>query len=313
VDGATVEQSPRPLNQTDRRFETRDDENGFICILGFRLVVQDLSKTLRAILTQPGLPAPLGNSLIVFDRPADSFNPLQTTVDLFLYDMRENLDLRSNEIAIDKSGTQYVTHPAPLRLACSYLVTAWPVGGADLALQEHQLLSQVLQALAKFPTIPPGFLQGSLTSQVPPLPMVALHPDALKNLSEFWTSLGNKLRASLTLTVTISMPVFDDIADFPVTTHTTNTTSLPGTDSESWIQIGGQVFDQSNAGVAGALVDLTDAGLRALTDTAGRFTFERVSVGAHNLQVVAAGFQPNTKALVVPGRPEDYEVTLTPL
>jgi hypothetical protein len=29
--------------------------------------------------------------------------------------------------------------------------------------------------------------------------------------------------------------------------------------------------------------------------------------------VVAAGFQPLTRPLTVPGRPEDYELTLTPL
>ena len=78
-------------------------------------MVQDLSLTLRSILTQPGPPPPLASAQIVFDRPSDPFTPSQTTVDMFLYDLRENLEQRSNELSIDKIGTQSITHKAPLR------------------------------------------------------------------------------------------------------------------------------------------------------------------------------------------------------
>ena len=216
-------------------------------------MIQDLSRTLQTILSQPGLPAPLSNALIAFDRPEESFHPLQTTVDLFLYDLRENLELRSNELTITRSGNQAVTHKAPLRLACSYMATAWPVGGMEPALQEQQLLSQVFQALGRFPTIPSTFLQGALVGQEPPLPMVALHPDALKNLAEFWSSLGNTLRLSLTLTVTISVPLFDDLTDFLVTTTTAGVSAGKGS-GDTWLQFGGQVFDNLANALPGALV-----------------------------------------------------------
>ncbi len=275
-------------------------------------MIQDLSRTLQTILTQPSLPPPLRNALIAFDRPEQSFHPMQTTVDLFLYDLRENLELRSNELTIDKTDTQAVTHKAPMRLACSYLATAWPVGGADPALQEQLLLSQVLQALARFPTIPETFLQGSLVGQDPPLPMVALHPDALKNLAEFWASLGNTLRASLTITVTISVPVFDDLTDFLVTT-TTSTTAPGNAPADQWLHFGGRVFDGAANGVPGALVDLLDAGLRTRSDDDGRFVFSGVLAGSHTLRVVATGFRPLTQTVAVPGAPGDFLVTLTPL
>jgi hypothetical protein len=275
-------------------------------------MIQDLSRTLQAILSQPGLPAPLKNALISFDRPEETFKPMQTTVDLFLYDLRENLELRSNELSIDKSNTQSVTHKAPMRLACSYLATAWPVGGADPAFQEQQLLSQVLQALARFPTIPGTFLQGSLVGQEPPLPMVALHPDALKNLAEFWTSLGNTLRASLTITVTISVPVFDDVIDYLVTTSNTSAASGNGA-ADQWLQFGGRVLDGAGDGVPGALADLLDAGLRTRSGDDGRFVFSGVQAGSHTLRIVASGFQPLIEKVVVPGHPGDFPVTLTPL
>jgi hypothetical protein len=275
-------------------------------------MIQDLSRTLQTILSQPGLPAPLSNALIAFDRPEESFHPLQTTVDLFLYDLRENLELRSNELTITKSGNRAVTHKAPLRLACSYMATAWPVGGMEPALQEQQLLSQVFQALGRFPTIPSTFLQGALVGQEPPLPMVALHPDALKNLAEFWSSLGNTLRLSLTLTVTISVPLFDDLTDFLVTTTTAGVSAGKGT-SDTWLQFGGQVFDNLANALPGALVDLLDAGLRTRTGNSGVFVFSGVQAGSHTLRVVATGFQPLTQVVTVPGLPENFQVTLTPL
>jgi hypothetical protein len=95
-----------------------------------------------------------------------------------------------------------------LPLACTYLVTAWPVGGPELALQEQRLLSETLQILTRYRTIPAQFLQGSLAGRLPLPQMLVLHPDALKNASEFWTSLGNKLRPSLSVTVTLDIPSF---------------------------------------------------------------------------------------------------------
>ncbi|MBZ5529865.1 MAG: Pvc16 family protein [Acidobacteriia bacterium] len=279
-------------------------------------MIDTLSQTLRAILQDPALAADfpeLSAADIVFDRPTDPFAIKRTTVDLFLYDLREDLDLRSNEPIIERTNGQAIVHAPPLRLACSYLVTAWPLGGLDLALQEHRLLGQVLRVLSRYPTIPASFLQGDLVGQEPPLPMVALHPDALKNLSEFWTSVGNKLRASLTITVTIGVPVFADVTKSLVTTATSSV-AQGQENPENWMQIGGNVKSNLGARVSGALVDLLDLGQRTTTDEDGHFVFSHVDVGVHTLRVVATGFQPflNT-VLQVPGRPGDYDVSLTPL
>jgi hypothetical protein len=279
-------------------------------------MIDDLSQTLKAVLHDPTFATQfpeLHGADIVFDRPTDPFTPTNTTVDVFLYDLRENLELRSNEPTTSRVGNQTVTHPAELRLACSYLVTAWPVGGADLALQEQKLLAQVLRVLSRYPTIPGSFLQGTLVGQDPPLPMVALHPDALKNLAEFWSSLGSKLKASLTVTVTISVPVFVDVTDFVVTTH--STIYAPGftAPTETLIQFGGRVIDNNANAVAGALVDLLDMELRETTDQAGQFDFDNVPAGVHNVRAIATGFKPLVQSVTVPGLPDEYVLQLTPL
>jgi hypothetical protein len=160
-------------------------------------VIRDLSLTLRAMLTQQRLPADLAAAQIAFDRPGETFTPGQTTLDLFLYDIRENLELRNAEPVIERINGQAVRHPPPMRVACTYLVTAWPVGGSELPLQEHRLLGQTLQVLARYPTIPASFLQDSLRGQQPPLPLLTSQTDGLKEPAEFWSALGGRLRPSL--------------------------------------------------------------------------------------------------------------------
>ncbi len=279
-------------------------------------MIDDLSRTLKAVLLDPSFAVAfpeLNGAEIVFERPLDPFNPASTTVDAFLYDLRENQELRLNEVTTSRVGDQIVTHPAALRLACSYLVTAWPVGGTDLPLQEHKLLTQVLCVLSRYPILPQSFLQGKLVGQDPPLPMVTLHPDALKNLAEFWSSLGSKLKPSLTVTITISVPVYADLTDYMVTTH--NTSYAPGFGStlETLIQFGGRVLDTASHPVPDALVQILDMGLQETADSSGQFNFANVTAGTHNLRVAATGFQLQSQTVTVPGLPSDYVIQLAPL
>jgi hypothetical protein len=274
-------------------------------------MIQDLSQTLRAILTQSGLPSDLSAAQIVFDRPGDTFNPSQTAIDLFLYDLRENLELRANDSTLTHANGQVTIVPPPLRLACTYLVTAWPVGPGELALREHQLLGEVLQVLSRYPTIPAGFLQGSMVGQDPPLPMIALHPEALNNVAEFWTSLGSKLRASLCLTVTISVPVFAATTAREAISIQTGLQEIgvPATRAAA-VVIAGTVTS-AGAPVAAATVTLVELGLTATTDAAGHFHLGPMVAGNYTLSVLS-GTTTRTKTIVVPAAAgSNYDVQLS--
>jgi hypothetical protein len=279
-------------------------------------MIDDLSRTLKAVLLDPTFATAfpeLHNADIVFDRPLDPFTPTKTTVDLFLYDLRENLNLRLNEpTTTTRVGDQIVTQPAAMRLACSYLVTAWPVGGTDLALQEQRLLAQVLRVLSHYPIVPANFLQGTLVGQDPLLPMVTLHPDALVNIAEFWSSLGSKLKSSVIATVTISVPIYSDVTDYVVTAKTIQ--YQPGTSApvEPLVAFGGMVVDGAANAVAGALIDILDAGLRQTTDDNGQFVFDQVLPGVHQIRAAAVGFKPQVQPITVPGS-RDYVIALAPL
>jgi hypothetical protein len=275
-----------------------------------------LDKTIEKILDDDGAPAELKAAQVSFITPDKNFTPAQATVNLFLYEVKENRELRDPTPIIEKIGSVFIRKEPPLRVDCCYIVTAWSdpnaTGEARVA-EEHLLLAQALLWLSRFPTIPADKLQGSLANQLYPPPTMVAQMDPNKNAGDFWFALGIAPRPAFYLVVTIAMDLNLTIEGPLVTTRSTNIETGLGTDEEQWVQIGGRVATAGGAGIADALVDVLDAGVRARSDADGRYSFVRVPLGAHNIRVVATGFQPKTQPLTVPGKPEDYDVILTPL
>src|SRR5690606_29327792 len=68
------------------------------------------------------------------------------SLNLFLYDVRENWELRSNEVQIAQQNGTFTGQRPPARVDCSYLITAWsPEKGPSGIAAEHRLLGQVMQ------------------------------------------------------------------------------------------------------------------------------------------------------------------------
>ena len=176
-------------------------------------MIHDLDRTLHELLKRE-LPRALAQQVAIsFDPPDNQFPPQAVTLpafDLFLYDVRENHDLRSNEWSTRReiSGTAQRSMP-PVRIDCSYLITAWPSESApNRAEDEHRLLGEVMTALLRYPKLPLDVLQGSLNTQELPLPTAVLQPGHLQSLGEFWQALGGKPKAALNYTVTIAVQPF---------------------------------------------------------------------------------------------------------
>ena len=280
-------------------------------------MIRDLGETLEQLVTTelPGVQVELV-------RPSEPYNPAQglTTVNLFLYDIRENLELRSNEPLVQRNNNQATITRPPLRVACSYLVTAWPDGNTDLALREHRLLSDVLRTFARFPTIPPQFLQGSLAGQEPPLPSMIASGDGLQNPAEFWTAIGNRLKAAFVLTVTIGMDIFAP-QQVPTVISARAATALaaegpggelaevPGTREEAF-RIGGAVTDAASQPVAGATVRVVETGVEAKTDADGKYNLGTLPAGAYTLRVTAGPVTQDFNRTVPAAPGNDFDLQL---
>jgi hypothetical protein len=169
----------------------------------------DLDSTLASLLTRELSRTVSDKVTISFATPDGQFPPASISlpaVNLFLYDLQENSDLRDRApLVARKTNGSVSSTPAPLRVDCYYLVTAWAPAGADSHQREHQLLGDAMKALIRYREIPPQVLQGSMQQQPYPLRAVVLKAGPMQGRGEFWQALGGKPRAAFNYAVTIGV------------------------------------------------------------------------------------------------------------
>ena len=283
-------------------------------------MISDLADALKAILSANGLPTEVVNADISFDRPSDTYNPPTTTINLFLYDIRENADLRSNEPVIERQGGIATIHRPPVRVACSYLVTAWigaEATGEEAILRQHELLGEVLRVFAGMPTIPPERLTGALASQPYPIPLAVLQTDLVRNPAEFWSALGGKLRPSFTLTATLALEALSTPVTAPeVSTKKVVIRDTTGGTEELLYEIGGTVRSaETGAPLSEAEVTIPALGRRTLTDADGRYTFGGLAAEGIAVEAARSGYTTVTVSFQVPGTSStvfDIDLPATP-
>jgi len=165
-------------------------------------VIQELDDSLRTLVRRDALNG--AKVEISFDAPTKEWAARRNTptVDLYLYDIREDLERR--QVAwepVHDLEARRVTErrPPSRRFRLSYLLTAWTQRAED----EHRLLSALLSCFVRNETMPVDLLTGSLTTL--PLPVylaIALPPPEDRSISDVWSALGGELKASLDLVVT---------------------------------------------------------------------------------------------------------------
>jgi hypothetical protein len=140
---------------------------------------------------------------IAFDAPTKDWAARQNTptVDVYLYDIREEPNLRHIGTGDVRNGNGIVTARVvpPRYFKLSYLVTAWTQRPED----EHRLLSSVLGCFVRYDVLPADVLDGFLADQKLPVGVtVGMPPPQDRSLSDVWSALGGELKPSLDLVVT---------------------------------------------------------------------------------------------------------------
>ena len=191
------------------------------------------------------------SNLVVGGNPANALN-------IYLVDLRENRKLRSNERIRSVENGIVSEEPAPSRLDCHYLISAWspaaPGPAVEPALDEHALLYQAVAALMRNAPLNPVsvYPAGSLPLNAWPvafrdvdLPAVVLPVEGFNKLAEFWSSMGQGAlwRPAIYLIVTLPIALAIEIAGPMVTTTITEYRIKDRPETvEVWIQIGGHVL-----------------------------------------------------------------------
>ena len=273
----------------------------------------DLDEALRTLLRRELERHGFEGVEIAFDAPATDWSAKLTnpTVNLFLYDLRENIaqaDTTPRDIRVN--GHTF-TAPPPLRLEVTYSVTAWTKAVED----EHRLLSQVLAILFSHVQLPADLLEGRLAaaSQLRAIETEVGRPKEEK--ADFWTSIGGQYKASIDFVVHTQIASGAAFVRGPeVRTQTVRTriSDGPARTMTEFHRIAGTVTDADGQPVADAWVAVPSAGLWTATGRDGRFRFDRIQPGSHSVIARTATGGEAQAALDVPAGTVDLTIGAKP-
>ena len=297
-----------------------------------RDVIQSRVPALAGSLTQIG-----------FEPPNDDWKQAvvaagEERLNVYLHDVRENRKLRTNQTRETVEGGWTHEEPAPARLDCRYLVTAWSPATAmppmvEPTLDEHRLLADVAEVLLRYRELDlaevyePGwtFPSGNSLASFPLLagqsmPVEVAVPDGGPNLAEFWSTMKTPARPALHVTVTVPVFLLRSERDFPMVTTVAADLAPLGGDGEAdrLHALGGQVMRTLPGGalepVPRAWVELQGVSpldfvaRRLVSDGEGRFVFQRLRAGSYQLRAVAPGIGEIPRQVDLPSETGEYDL-----
>lgn len=163
------------------------------------MVISEVDAALRALIERHAVDP--GEVDVVFDAPTKDWASRRNapTVDVYLYDIREDLRRRERGLVNEYEGNRVLKrHLPPRYFKLSYLVAAWTQRPED----EHRLLSALLACFLLHESLPAEVLTGSLADLGLPVPVsVALPPPEDRSFADVWTALGGELKPSLDVVV----------------------------------------------------------------------------------------------------------------
>jgi hypothetical protein len=163
-------------------------------------VIPEVDHALKTLIERDAIDA--NEVEVTFDAPTKDWVSRRNspTVDVYLYDIREDLRRRARGWLEEKDENHQRTRRKPPRhFKLSYLVAAWTARPED----EHRLLSSLLACFLRFEALPPAVLTGSLAEMGLPVPVtIALPPPEDRSFADVWTALGGELKPSIDLVVT---------------------------------------------------------------------------------------------------------------
>jgi hypothetical protein len=281
----------------------------------------DLDETIRQLLIAE-MPVKNGEIEISFDQPKREWSARQSkpTLNLFLYDVRENNTLRHHQWEqLHGNGNDGKAHlkRTPFRVDCTYMLTTW----ASVPEDEHLLLMRSMLALFRFPILPEDRLVGNLRNQPFEIQAFLARHDRLTNPAEVWSALDNEIRPSIPYIITLALDPWQEITSPIVRTRTLVTgqaTEIPsGTrlsdDTRAEMhRIDGKIIQagREHTPVSGVEVAIKGTGLFTKTDPEGRFSLGSVPPGQYILVAWSSRGKPKEKKISIPEKEGNYDMEI---
>lgn len=283
-------------------------------------MLHELDEALKQLLmkAKDEIPGLLEIAEVSFATPDDTFAPDEPLINLFLLDIMENTELRNLQPVREQIGGVVISRAPPLRVDCTYLVTAWSnANGEEQSRLEHRLLGEALLWFSRTDEIPPTMLEGSLKQSAYPPGLSITQAQGDRQAGQFWSALRIAPRAAFFLTVTLAMDVQRVLGDVRPLGDIILRTGLRAADGHAATPpedaavthiIGGRVmFTAAGSGeeaepqpVAGARVTVQPGGHQIITDANGMYILGPLPEDTYHLTVSAAGFDDGVRDVQLP-------------
>lgn len=272
------------------------------------MVLPDIHSSLRRLISDYGGISPLEVD-IRFEAPTKEWITRLTrpTINLFLFDLHENTELRQNNFETTRANGQGIRRLPPRRINLQYMVSALTTEVDDA----HRLLWRTLVTLLKYPELPLELLPDDVVHLQTPLTARVTEPEDGTKLLSIWGSLGADPRPALSYIVTVPLDIELAIQSPLTLTRRTSYINVDAPDGtpDMRIDISGVVRGRDAEPLAGVQVVVEGGSPTAgITDGDGWFALRRVPTGTVRLRASRDDGTHTTVTVEVPGT--SYDIVL---
>lgn len=272
-------------------------------------MLPDLHAAMRRLFHERGN-IPPGEVDVRFEAPTRDWTAslVRPTLSMFLFEVQENLELRSTNFQMRTEGSRSYRKADPRLFDFRFLVSVLSSEVED----EHALLWRGLAVLLRHSQLPEEVMPEGLreaTDGVGVLCRLDPPDEGAAKLGDVWSALEVPPRPALSCVVTLPVDV-ETVFEAPLVLTRTARYRRGFTDDpvELGFHIGGTVRDKAGEPVAGVLVGLEGSTQEIVTDEGGRFVLASVPRGRVSLGASKDGGRTKRFEIEVPS--DSYDLTL---
>jgi hypothetical protein len=275
-------------------------------------MIDELDEGLRRLLIRE-LPIRDGEVEISFHQPSREWSGRlgRPTLNLFLYDVRENTKLRFDQFykEMERKEGKVTQVRKPLRYDLYYMLTAWAKDPED----EHRILGRAVVALSRSAYLPEEFVPESAKSASPPLPPVSIQVaqhEVLERPSDIWNVMDNLMRPAVPCVITMAINPFAPFAVPMPRSVEFRMGDVDMTDiadqTDKFFAVRGKLH--SRAPLQQVRLRVVEKAQEVPLEASGDFAIHNLRAGNYTLEVLAEGRAPSRHALTVPSPSYDVEL-----
>lgn len=274
-------------------------------------MISDVDEALRNLILD-SLTVSRQNVDIKYDLPSRDWASRlnRPTINLFLFDIRENLRLRGAEQyrQIPRDDGKVEVRRNPVRIDLRYLLTAWTKDPED----EHLLLSDTLLTLLRNPTIPEKYASDQMNRQQFPVVLDAAvyQPEhgPTEKATEIWGVIGNDIHAGFIVTVTITVDPYEPLVFTQVSSIERNLGQTSPDGGRAQVEAGAEKYNEGffirtkKYEPSTLTVVLVEKNIAMTVDEEYRVKLPTLSAGKYHLDVLYRGKVLKHQAIEIPAK-----------